>query len=781
MAEDDNQLEGMEEVIQEFLAESAEGLDNMDNELIALEADPTNCELLANIFRTVHSIKGTCGFLGYSNLETVTHVGENLLSRLRDGKLGLSPEIATSLLSLVDALREMLSAIESTGTDGEKTYPELVQALARLNEGAPIGGEQKQDVPVPAVIETSDPETGIHPAPGEAANSGKPGHPKASSKPRVGTADQSDPGSAAAGASQDNELKNGGPLSASESAIRVDVDILDDLMNLVGELVLARNQIMQYTATHQDTVFANACQRLNLITSELQRDMMKTRMQPINNIWSKFPRVVRDLSRNCGKQVRVDMTGKETELDKTLIEAIKDPLTHLVRNSIDHGIETPEERIAKGKTPEGCLVLSAYHEGGQVIIEIADDGAGINVERVLEMAVERGVVTTAQASQMSERDIAKLIFMPGFSTADEVTNISGRGVGMDVVKTNIEKISGFIELDTERDKGTSIRIQLPLTLAIIPALLVRSGNERFAIPQASLLELIRVDKDTTATGIEMIHGAPVYRLRGNLLPLVYLNRELKLSDCGRAADGPVNIVVLQADKKSFGLVVDKIEDSQEIVVKPLSKVLKQISVFAGSTIMGDGKVALILDVLGLAHRASLISETQGYDNETNPSVSLHGNQMGQRTVIITQTPDGGRLAMDLDQVVRLEEFPRSRLEQAGSQTVVQYRDAILPLLSLTELLQERRTRSRKESNDLVATSDDMVPVIVCAVDGHTLGLIVDKIVDIVDHDFTIEGPSTRKGILGTTVIQEKVTEVFDMKALKHRLLTRSKSATKAEA
>ncbi len=772
MANNENLLDGMEEVIQEFLAESVEGLDQMDNDLVALEADPGDPDLLANIFRTIHSIKGTCGFFGYAKLESVSHVGESLLSQLRDGELVLTQEIATVLLNLVDAIREMLTAIESTGTDGENKYVDLVATLGRLKDGAsatpgpPASKSKKASNHAKTTRKNKSSDTEAATAEDEQAPSVKP--------QRTG---KDSPKPDATSGEQPNQSTRG-VVSVAESAIRVDVDILDNLMNLVGELVLARNQILASPVTQEDPLLTNACQRLNLITSELQQDVMKTRMQPINTIWNKFPRVVRDIAKAYGKQAKVEMEGKETELDKSLIEAMKDPLTHLIRNAVDHGIETPDERVANGKPAEGRVALTAYHASGQVIIEIADDGAGINVARIREKAIELGLITSTQASQMSERDITRLIFAPGMTTSKKVTNISGRGVGMDVVRTNLEKIGGFIELDSTPGRGSSFRIQLPLTLAIIPALLVRSGNESFAIPQGSILELIRINQDDSSSSIEMIHGVPVFRLRGKLLPLVYLNRELELGDT-RQPDGMLNIVVLQVDQRKFGLVVEAVDDSTEIVVKPLSEILKAIPVYAGATITGNGKVALILDVLGLAQRAKLLSESQDRYMDANAESTTHGGEADRRPFIIANTTDGGHIAIPVDSVVRLEEFKRGCLEQAGSRTVVQYGGKILPLINLAELLQERRRKPRKIVGQDTKTANDVVHAIVYSVDGYSVGLIVDRIQDIVDHSQTMQGPPTRKGTLGTIVIQERITEVFDVGSLQREICSMHKTPQRA--
>ncbi|MBI1831598.1 MAG: chemotaxis protein CheA, partial [Planctomycetes bacterium] len=522
----------LDSIVKEFLVESHENLDQLDRDLVSLEKDPQNRERLGSIFRTIHTIKGTCGFFGFSKLESVTHVGENLLSQLRDGLLVLDPERTSALLALVDAVRVMLGNIENTGADGDGDYHALIHRLTQLQEQR----EPHAVSPGSAPASAPAPVEGI-PSFGEAlilAGKATPGQVLDAVKQQI----EGDPlriGEILVekGVLQPQDvrealtLQEGKAGAVSETSIRVDVSLLDKLMNLVGELVLARNQILQFNATKDDTAFLSTTQRLNLITTELQEGVMKTRMQPIGNIWNRFPRVVRDLAVTCGKEVRLEMKGKETELDKTIIEAIKDPLTHIIRNSVDHGIEKPEVRQALGKPTTGTLRLRAFHEGGQVNIEISDDGAGIHVERVRAKAIERGLITREQAARMNERDANHLIFLPGFSTAEKVTNVSGRGVGMDVVKTNIEKIGGTVDMQSQPGQGTTLKIKIPLTLAIIPALIVTSGGGRFAIPQVNLLELVRLEgEQAKKKRIELIHGAPVYRLRGNLLPLVYLNQEL---------------------------------------------------------------------------------------------------------------------------------------------------------------------------------------------------------------------------------------------------------------
>jgi len=746
-------MSDMDDIVKEFLVESSEGLDQLDRNLVALEQAPGDKALLASIFRCIHTIKGTSGFLGFGKLESVTHVGESLLSDLRDGKKVLTPEITSALLQLVDAVRSMLSAVEANGTDGDKEFPELVALLTRLQKGdaapAPAGKAEgaapakkgRKSGPTAVVAEPAAPAAPVvTPPPAPAAAPA----PAAEAPSAVAQAEAA-------------EVK--GP-QASDSNIRVDVGLLDKLMNLVGELVLARNQILQYTATQEDSGFVATTQRLNLITTELQEGVMKTRMQPIGNVWAKFPRVVRDLALACKKQVRIEMEGKETELDKTIIEAIKDPLTHIVRNSVDHGLELPAERVAKGKPAEGRLLLRAYHEGGQVNIEISDDGGGINTERVKAKAIQKGVITAEQAARMGERELVNLVFAPGFSTAEQVSNISGRGVGMDVVKTNIEKIGGTVDIHSVAGQGTTLKIRIPLTLAIIPALIVSAGGDRFAIPQVSLLELVRLEGEEAQKGIEMVYGAPVYRLRGRLLPLVNLAHALGCQEGfwspTRATDEAVNIVVLQADEHTFGLVVQEINDTEEIVVKPLGKQLKGIGAFAGATIMGDGRVALILDVPGLAQAAAVFSESrrraQGAAEATTRAQAADENR---QMLLLFRLGAERRMAIPLSMVARLEEFARTTVEHAGHHQVVQYRGRLLPLLRLSELL----------GDGGVAEEKDTLSVVVYAHEGRDVGLVVENITDIVEEALTVHKRSRGGAVFGTAVIQGKVTDLLDVRAL----------------
>ena len=548
--------------------------------------------------------------------------------------------------------------------------------------------------------------------------------------------------------------------SATESSVRVDVALLGKLMNLVGELVLTRNQLLQHTNLGGDAGLVAATQRLNLITSELQEEVMRTRMQTVGTVWAKFPRLVRDLCASCGKQVRLEMDGQDTEVDRTLLDAIKDPLTHIIRNAVDHGIEAPARRIAAGKPAEGTLSLRAFHEGGQVNIEIVDDGGGIPLDRIRKKAIERGLITPEAAARMLDQDVINLIFVPGFSTAEAVTNVSGRGVGMDVVRTNIEQVGGAIVLESREGEGTRIRIRIPLTLAIVPALIIECSGDRYAIPQVSLVELVRIEPEDVATVVEHVHDVPVIRRRGKLLPILTLARELALPL--EKNEGAVSLVVLQAGDQCFGIIVDTICDTAEIVVKPLGRTLKDIGVYAGATIMGDGGVALILDVNGLATRAGLLGESSaGFRAEAAASaVAIAGE--GKQRVLVVGSRDDARIAMPLDDVERLEEIPAAMIERTGSQEVTQYRGGILPLVRLSRVLTERRTHPR-HGPTWGPPEGDLLPVILYSSNGNHVGIIVDQIHDIIEEELTARRPAVRAGVLFSVVLLGRVTEMIDLK------------------
>ncbi|MFQ5542928.1 MAG: chemotaxis protein CheW [Nitrospiria bacterium] len=794
-------------ILQEFLVECAEGLDRLDQEFVTLEKEPDNTALLGSIFRTVHTIKGTCGFLGLPKLENVAHGAENILSAMRDKKLDVTPAGITVLLDAVDVIKEILEQIEATSKEPEKDYSgmrkELDDFLAGggvsttasvaaevVSEEAAALAEIASDFPDATPEElaeiakmTGDLDAPLDDAPTLKSKIVEESEPAKNSEivnveatpSRSGppTEEEAEPAAASppppvatqkpAETTEEKPVKQNKPKrSLADSSIRVDVDLLDKLINMVGELVLARNQLLQQVRDREEGSSAESnngtIQQLNLITTELQDTVMKTRMQQIKNVWDKFPRVVRDLARSNGKEIELVMEGAETELDKTLLEAIKDPMTHIVRNAADHGIEKPEVRAERGKPQKGTLLLKAFHEGGQIIIEISDDGAGIDVERVKQKAVDNGLISADVAARMPDREAFALIFSPGLSTAKKVTNVSGRGVGMDVVKTNIEKIGGTVDMSSRVGEGTHMRIKIPLTLAIIPALMVTSGDEPFAIPQASLRELVRVDEGNSHQ-IEVIHGAHFYRLRGVLLPLLSLNCVLKLDGHDafqkNLTGAGTNIVVLKAGDHSFGLVVDAVNDSEEIVVKPLSRQLKGLHYLAGATIMGDGRVALILDVMGVAEAGGLLGADGEHGKEEISMESGHEKGFGadRETMILFSVSGEDRYAIPLSEIARLEEFDATNIEQSAGTEVIQYRDELLPLIRLGDSIGVMTSEENTEK----------LPAIVFSRNEKSIGLVVGRIIDIVKTDMILHAPPAGKlGVKGSLVIDGLTTDLLDI-------------------
>jgi len=695
----------MDEIVAEFLVESYESLDRLDRDLLALERDPESHDVLASIFRTMHTIKGTCGFLGFLKLERIAHAAESLLAGVRDGSMAITPQTAGVLLATGDVVRLILRQIEVSGTDGDDDQDALVADLERLRMA---------------------PES-VNPTTRAAAEATpQPAAPSRGARPRSAFRD---------------------------TTVRVDVGLLDRLMTLVGELVLARNHLVALAADTPDPSLASATQSVDHITAELQESVMKTRLQPIRTAWSTFPRVVRDLAVALDKRARIETVGDDTELDRSIIEAIKDPLTHIVRNAVDHGIEYPALRIAAGKPAEGVVSVRAYHEGGQVTIEVSDDGAGIDLEAVRAKAVELASMTPEQAIRMSERDVVDLLFVPGFSTADHVTTVSGRGVGMDVVRTNIERIGGGIDVTSRSGVGTTFKIRIPLTLAIIPVLIATAAHERFAIPQANLLELVGI----VPGSIETLHDVPVFRLRDRLLPVVSLARELHLHDGVEESPAGRFLIVLQADDRQYGLVVDGLSDPSEIVVKPLGSHLNGLEVFAGATILGDGHVGLILDVVGLADRAGVARAVRGrtLDLERYDDGPHH-----RPALLLFAGPAGGRMAVPLELVDRLEEFPSAVVERTGFDEAVPYGDRILPLVPVDDLLDERRREPRRAGEDMPAE----LQVLVHRRGDDLVGLVVGRIIDIVEQPLELRAAG-RPGVSATMFVQGRLTEIIDLPAL----------------
>ncbi|MBN8975924.1 MAG: hybrid sensor histidine kinase/response regulator [Rhizobiales bacterium] len=745
----------MDDLLKEFLTETNESLDVVDNQLVRFEQEPNNAKILDNIFRLVHTIKGTCGFLDLPRLETLAHAAETLMGKFRDG-MPATGEAVTLILTTIDRIKEILAQLESTQAEPKGADEDLIGRLHEMAEGtahaepavveAPASthgtlvdqvlerplrpGEVSLDELERAFRET---EAEVKPAPAPVQQTApvKAADKPAANKPAKKTVVENDAAEAE---------------RVSNQSIRVNVDTLEHLMTMVSELVLTRNQLLEISRRNEDTEFKVPLQRLSNVTAELQEGVMKTRMQPIGNAWQKLPRVVRDLAAELGKRIELEMHGADTELDRQVLDLIKDPLTHMVRNSADHGLERPEERARAGKPEQGTIRLSAYHEGGHIIICIADNGRGLNTERIKAKAIANGLATEADLERMTEAQIHKFIFAPGFSTAAEVTSVSGRGVGMDVVRTNIDQIGGTIDVKSVAGEGASVTVKIPLTLAIVSALIVEASGERFAIPQLSVIELVRA-RANSEHRIERIKDTPVLRLRNKLLPLIHLKKLLKLDDEASVID-PENgfIVVTQVGNQTFGIVVDGVFHTEEIVVKPMSTKLRHINMFSGNTILGDGAVIMIVDPNGIAQ--ALGTSVAAQHELVDENAASRGNAAEQLTsLLVFRAGSMQPKAVPLALITRLEEISSDKIELSNGRYMVQYREQLMPLVQMDGVE--------------VATSG-VQPILVFADDGRTMGLVVDEIVDIVEEKLAIEVASGRDGILGSAVIKSRATEVIDV-------------------
>lgn len=770
----------MDEIVREFLVESYENLDQLEQDMVSLESEPGSKELLSSIFRTIHTIKGTSGFLAFGKLEKLAHRGENLLSELRDGIREMDQNTADVLLLMVDRIRSIMGSVEETGQEGDVDIDSVIAKIEAIQKGeapapaeAPAAEAPAEEAPaeIPFMTNIPDAAEPVKEAPAEEAPAEVPfmtnipdAEAPAAEAPAeeapaeeapVEEAPAAEPAAKAAPADK-KEPKNDHPQnarSAAESSIRVDVELLDVLMREVSELVLVRNQIVRQTDSIKDMTLVQSSQRLSIVATELQEGIMKTRMQPIEHLWSKMPRVVRDLAKQTNKEVQLVMIGGDTELDRSLLEAIKDPLTHMVRNAVDHGVETPDIRKKAGKNPKGTVTLKAYHAGGQVVVDIIDDGAGIDPVVVSTKALERGLITQAQLSEMSNKDIFNLLFLPGFSTAKKVSNISGRGVGTDVVKTSVEAIGGTVDVESELGKGSTWRMRIPLTLAIQPSLTVESRGELYAIPQVSLLELVALDSSRKETSMEYVNASPVYRLRGMLLPLIRLSHVLHPEEADTREEETNGVIaVLQNDDQRFGLVVDKVINNEEIVVKALSSKLKTIGLYAGATLLGDGRVALILDIGAVARKSLTGASTKAAQkaHAAAEAASAKNSEVTSQALVVG-IGDGRRVAIPLAAVTRLEHVDTERVERVGGREVIQYRGQILPIVRLDRLL---GVVDYEEPKDL--------QVVVYRRGERSVAMVVREILDIVTDDKRKHSTVEDHGLLGSAVLKDRVTELLDV-------------------
>lgn len=814
----------MDDVIQEFVAEAREGIEALDCKLVAFEQHPDDPELLGDIFRLIHTIKGTSGFLGLGRLQAVAHAGENVLGAFRDGTLEVSADAVSAVLQAVDVVRLVIDGIASDGVELPGDDRRLIERLDRIFEGQHhpqlavagpastssllerLGGEATLDAACESVIGTlvQDEEIGPHLAEvdldtlqaalrgglvaqargtnpdgfavalaqtlprlaagegdrftsairhalialeAEAAavasllpDSGEDYDPPASFETAgpltaaFGPAAEPDPGT----------VRGGAESETANQTIRVSVDVLENLMTMVSEMVLIRNQLIQTLRSVPDSPFAGPLHRLNQVTSELQEGVMTTRMQPISGAWAKLPRLVRDLASELGKQIELSTSGADTELDRQVLELIKDPLTHMIRNAADHGLETPAERLAAGKLATGRITLSARHEGGAIVVEMADDGRGLNADRIRAKAMANGLVSAAQAAAMSDVEARQLIFLPGFSTAEQITSVSGRGVGMDVVRTNIEKIGGVIELSSAPGLGTRFVIRIPLTLSIISALIVESCGERFAMPQASIIELVSAI-GSEGRRIEQINGASVLRLRDRLLPLVSLQSMLGLT----GPDTPRTdacIVVAKVGAFTFGIIVDRVFDTEEIVVKPVASVLRHLKLYSGATILGDGSVIMILDFKGMSMEAGASDLVGG--PETGEG-DLTGPGQAIQPLLVFRAATSALKAVALGQVARIEELDPQSIEWIDDRSVIQYRGALMPIICV-------------DGKSAAVEGETHRPLLVFSRGERTLGVLVDEIVDVVDGSVNYETGQPGAGDAVSLVVAGRATELIDV-------------------
>lgn len=722
----------MDDLIADFLVEAHENLEVIDVELVRFEAAPDDRAALDRIFRLLHTLKGAGGFLGLARLEAVAHAGETLLGRIRDGMTVPAGSVGV-VLSAIDRIREILAGLSAEGAETAGDDSVLIGELEQLSEGKAATLE-----PPPLAVGDFDPELGRALRPGEVSLAElEAAFQAAEAAPSPAVESVGEPIAPATAEAAADEMT----AAPSAQSIRVGVDVLEGMMTLVSELVLTRNQLLQVNRQRGDESFSTPLQRLSAITGELQESVMKTRMQPIGQAWKKLPRLVRDLAKDLGKQIDLVLEGEGAELDRQVLESIRDPITHMVRNCADHGLETPEQRRAAGKPETGVIRLSAYHEGGSIVMRIVDDGRGLDTARIRDKAVEKGLATRAEAEAMSESAVHRLIFAPGFSTAGAITNVSGRGVGMDVVRSNIEQIGGQIELQSQPGQGSAVTVKIPLTLAIVQALIVGAGGQRFAVPQGAVQELIRVGPGSDHR-VEVIGRTRMVRLREHLAPLIDLAGELG----SEPRDGDAFVMIMQVNKHRFGVVVSEVIDTEEIVVKPLASVLRGIPLYTGATILGDGAVVLILDPNGLAGRAGEIpAAAQAAANLE----AFEGEAAGERrNVLVVRAGGGLPKAVDLAQITRLEHARADQIETNGHRASLLYRGRLTPILKLDDS-QVLRTEGKQ-------------PLIVFVGALFAMSLAVDEIIDVVETPLNIELASSRPGVLGQAVVAGRATEVIDM-------------------
>ncbi len=716
----------MDELLTEFLLEAHEGLGSLDRQLLDLERDPYNKDIINTIFRVVHTIKGTCGFLGLKRLEAVSHVTESVLGRLREGRLAVNSMVIGTLFAAVDRLNAIVRAI---GEGVDDPFPHEDEAVIKALNTCLSSSD------VPEISEEN----------------------QATQK----NDEQSTVTLEPAGVDHNKTLtfqdRDTAP-SQKQQFIRVNLKVLDNLMTLISELVLTRNQLLQIMQSSADSYYNIPLSRLSYITTELQEEVMKTRMQTIENAWATFPRLIHDLEHFLGKKIKLVQKGGDTELDRQVLELIKDPLTHMIRNSADHGLESSADRIKAGKPEHGTITLNAFHEGGQIVIDVIDDGAGIDPIRLREKLVQKGLASSEDTEAMSDWHVINQIFKPGFSTAELVTHLSGRGVGMDVVKSNIEKLGGVIDLRSNVGQGTHFTIKIPLTLTIIPALIFKIKGERFAIHQLIVSELVRISKRSPHQ-IEYINKTPILRLRNGLLPLVFLDDLLNLGCDDKACDDKACddglhvphercVIVVHIGMTMFGLVVDHVFDTQEIVVKPLSRLLNNARFFSGSTILGDGGIVLIIDPNSIAYQFKEVTAKEADHIIDN----FHFKTAKDKTFLLIFRVNEGHFAVPLALVSRIAEIVYKNLECVNETWMIHYQDHLLPVVKF---------EGNWMMDDVHTNRDTKAPMLIFNDHGHAVGIVIDEILTIIEEKMDIELTHQKDGSLGTSIIGGKTTSIVD--------------------
>lgn len=741
-----------QEYIHEFIEEAAMHIESIEAGLLKASEEISDLNNINDIFRAVHSVKGTAGFFGLGKIVELSHSMENILGELRNGKLQVSRDIIDLLLEANDFLKSMIEdVLNSEETDISGYLGRLSDILNARSETENTETENKKDA--------------------SAANPIK----KESEKAFI--------------EQQEKDLLTKNQNMPLEDSIRVHITLLNNLLNLASEMVLGRNQLLRTVEKYRKSIpgVEPILQNIDRITTELQEKVMQTRMQPVANIFNKFPRIIRDLSKKLGKEIELQLEGVDVELDKSIIEALGDPLTHLVRNAADHGLETPDTREKLGKPKTGRILMKAYHEGGYVNIDIIDDGAGIDSEKIKQKALEKGLISKQELSGMGEQEILQLLFRPGFSTADKITDVSGRGVGMDVVKTNIAKLGGTVEIFTIVGKGTTFRLLLPLTLAIIPSLIVEVENQKFALPQVNLQEIVRIKPGDSSKKIEYIHNSQVLRLRGRLLPIVHLADVLGLKRtyidfatgekkdekrktlydqrrrkkeppseenlintpvCNRKNESnTIRILVLKIGSRKFGLAVDVIHGGEEILVKPLSKFIKDCKCYSGVTIMGDGKTAMILDPEGIIEKAGLKFVDDRDDKTEKELIDASEKMKEQQSLLLFKGSGPEVFGIDLSMVLRVEEISCREIENIGDKEYIKFRSESLRVIRPENYLTISNLESEKEKLYVI------IPKLV----KHPLGILVQEIKDTLQTCIKLNSEDLKvKGITGSTIINNRI-------------------------